>query len=128
MAAAAEVVASDCSSSCLFAVPCVHELPPWTLCLQVMRLHEKAIPFLGTVGGFVVTGGADGLVRGSARRAPSARLSEARACPHLVSRLATRRQGVGWRRCQAQTPCRGGSSAASFRLPVCTPMLASADR
>lgn len=27
-----------------------------------MRLHEKAIPYLGTVGSFVVTGGADGLV------------------------------------------------------------------
>lgn len=29
---------------------------------QVMRVHEKAIPFLGTIGSFVVTGGADGLV------------------------------------------------------------------
>lgn len=28
-----------------------------------MRLHEKAIPFLAAIGGLVVTGGADGLVR-----------------------------------------------------------------
>jgi len=31
--------------------------------VKVMRLHEKAIPYLGTIGSFVVTGGADGLVR-----------------------------------------------------------------
>lgn len=30
---------------------------------KVMRLHEAAIPFLGAVGDYVVTGGADGLVR-----------------------------------------------------------------
>ncbi len=31
--------------------------------VKIMRLHEKAIPFLGTCGSFVVTGGADGSVR-----------------------------------------------------------------
>ncbi|GBF88525.1 hypothetical protein Rsub_01240 [Raphidocelis subcapitata] len=31
--------------------------------VKIMRLHEKGIPFLGSIGGFVVTGGADGLVR-----------------------------------------------------------------
>jgi hypothetical protein len=52
---AAAPLASDCGVT----AGGLHPAP----CPQVVHLHEKAIPFLGTVGGFVVTGGADGLVR-----------------------------------------------------------------